>query len=98
VRYRIKKVTASVKETKEDPSKRYFNDFRVNSSVIAKVTGRSEAGYFVRLGSNKRDALCADTTKRRLPEGTLVSVKITKKQEEGYKIFARIERIIKLPE
>lgn len=101
--YSLLEVTASVKETMPDPSVKYYNDFKVGGLTAGIITGQTEAGYFVRI-ANKRDSLADDNSGSRrrimqkLPNGTKVTVRITKKEDKDHKIYCRILDIIKIPD
>lgn len=88
-------VDASHKDTMEDPNKKYFNYFQVGGRYCGQIIGRSVDGYFVRI-AGMRDALIQDNREIRIPNGTKVSVRITKKNEADYRIYGMIKTIVKM--
>ena len=87
-------VTASHKDTMEDPNSKYYNYFQVGGRYFGEITGRSVDGYFVRL-AGMRDALVVDDRDERIPNGTKVNVKITKKNADEFRIYGRLTSIIR---
>lgn len=90
-------VDASHKDTMEDPNKKYFNYFQVGGRYCGQIIGHSVDGYFVRI-AGMRDALIQDNREIRIPNGTKVSVRITKKNEADYRIYGMIKTIVKMYE
>ena len=88
-------LSASVKQTIPNPNDQYFDYFNEGDRCIATVTQVTDSGYFVRL-AGLRDALCDLTEGSIIPPGSKVQVKITKKVEEGKRIYASIRHIVKL--
>ena len=97
ITYNLVAVEASVKEAQENPNDKYYSFFHEGQRVRARITGRSDKGYFARI-AELRDALCQDDIDERLPDGTIVSVKIMKMRPDTKNIYARIIDVIKLPD
>ncbi len=96
--YNLVKLSLSAKEAQVDPNKKYFNSYSIGQRTLATVTSVNDDGVFVRLGGNERDARC-QFPRNGLPipsVGSLVKVKITRKIDGEYKIYADIKDIIRM--
>ena len=97
-KFNLVKLTLSAKEATPNPNVKNFNNFVVGQETLATVTMIGDDGIFVMLGNNERDAKCTFPRNGEPipPINSLVRVKITRKVEDGYKIFVEYKGIIRV--
>lgn len=89
-------ISASIKQLEKNPNEVNFGRFEIGQNMLGKVTRVTDAGVFVILGNNKAVALCHYPSVGAIP--TLYSevlVKISDLQKEGFKVYGKIQHIIK---
>ncbi len=89
-------VEVSAKQAVKDPNKLYFNAFTEGQRSLAEVTQITDDGIFVKL-EGKRDAICGwpQGGLSIPPIGSLVQVKIVRKEESNYHIRGEIKGIVR---
>ena len=94
--FNLVQIEASAKQAVKDPNKLYFNAFTEGQRSLAEVTQITDDGIFVKL-EGKRDAICGwpQGGLSIPPIGSLVQVKIVKKEESNYHIRGEIKGIIR---
>lgn len=96
--FKLVKLSLSARDAVPNPNKKNFNNFVVGQETLATVSYISDDGLFVMLGNNERDAKCSFPRNGEPipPLDSLIRVKITRKVEDGYKIFCEYKGIIRV--
>ncbi len=99
--FHLVEVDASKKQAEDDPNIENYKKFQIGDKAEATITYVDDKGYYVNL-ADMRNAFISFTNDDRkkktlLPAGTVVSVKVTDKNDEGHKIYCEIRGIIKVP-
>lgn len=85
-------VTFSVKDAKENPKIKFFDNFDVGGTYRAEITQIDSNGIFVLL-LGQVDALCPfPKSNEPLAVGDIVQVLVTKKQESDYRIYCEFRK------
>ncbi len=107
--FRLVETEVSAKETQENPNITEYDAFKVGDYNRGTIVRVLEDGYIVRVKGRDdtkfRDVKCSFGTykdpitgkrsDRILTTGSMVTIKISDKIDDGYKIFANLRRLIK---